>query len=142
MASDFKIVAFDETRFWSSGFMHHYRTGRMWGLYLFDASRQVNCCELVPSYEMHFIKTVTERILDEFAYDELLRADIAYLDEVVYRHCSAVDALDSDWICQAGGHLGPFDDYEAELQDALEHARCNENLPPALMRSLRHPATH
>lgn len=133
MASDFKIVAFDETQFWSEGFMRGCNTGRMWGLYLFDANRQVNCCELKPSYELHFIKTVTEKVLNEFAYDELLRADMSYLDQVVYRHCSAVDAMDPGWICQAGGHLGPFDDYEEELQDALEHARCNENLPVNLL---------
>jgi hypothetical protein len=47
----FKIVVLDETEYWREEIVA--KAGKIYGAYLFDANRHVNCCELTPSYELY-----------------------------------------------------------------------------------------
>jgi hypothetical protein len=51
-----RIVLIDETLNWCKEIQK--RAGRLFGVYLFDQRRHVRCCEMTPSHECHFLKTI------------------------------------------------------------------------------------
>jgi hypothetical protein len=123
-----KIVAIEETRDWDSKALHAWKTGRMWGIYLFDANRQLHCCEITPSYELHFIETITEKLITEQVYDAIMLADRA-CDDVKYVHCRSIDALSADHFNDLGLEDVRDDDYDEALEAQLEYCRGNQHCP-------------
>lgn len=50
------IVLIDETENWCDEVRAKAR--RLFGVYLFDKRRHVHACEMTPSYELHFLRTI------------------------------------------------------------------------------------
>lgn len=59
------IVLIEETDSWCAEIRE--KAGRLFVVYIFDKRRHVHACELTPSYELHFLKTIYSR---EFPYSE------------------------------------------------------------------------
>lgn len=128
-----KVVAIDETHCWTPVIVT--KTGRLWGLYLFDANRHVHCCELTPSYEMWFVETVTERqISDELDGD--IRTWSQEADEgCSYFHCSDIDRMDPGWFCDLGETPLEEDQIYDEAQSAMyEEVQCNSRCPKNVLQ--------
>jgi hypothetical protein len=67
---DWYLVKIDERRHWREDIQA--QTKEMYGVYAFDRNRHVHCCELTPSYELHFIANDYVEI-EEVADDESKR---------------------------------------------------------------------
>lgn len=124
----FKVVAIDETRDWRDDMVA--KCGRLYGLYLFDVNRHVHCCELTPSYEMHFIETVAANFIDDET-DALIReANAQCQQDVEYQHCRVIDRMHASSFVDLGERdLADFDDYEDLLQHMLEYVHGNQRCP-------------
>lgn len=133
-APHWKVWAREETHFWIDQIQE--RAGRLFGLYLFDANRQVHCCELTPSYEMHFVETVYAKHDDDERVDEKLAEEIREAnwveEDVRYFHCHSVNRDPPGRFYD----FGPEDpgiaakvDYDDLLEGMLEHVRCNSCQP-------------
>ena len=98
------IVKLDETANWSfvPDWMKQY-IKRIFGVYVFDGSVAVHCCELTPSAELHFVQSdyeVTEQYIDanddecEQIHDFFSDGDAELGDsDVRYLHLSNIDAM-------------------------------------------------
>lgn len=51
------IILIEETNSWCEEIRE--KAGRLFGVYLFDKRRHIHACELTPSYELHFLKTIS-----------------------------------------------------------------------------------
>lgn len=124
----FKVVAINETSDWRDDFI--VKCGRLYGLYLFDVNRHVHCCELTPSYELHFIETVAEKEIDDYT-DALLReANAQCQRDVEYYHCNVIDRMhESSFVHVYPSDKVEYESYEALLQDMLEFVHCNQQCP-------------
>jgi hypothetical protein len=90
-----KILKRDETEYWADDIVA--RAGRIFGVYAYDPSRKVHCCELTASYELHFIESQAEKCPDddherERLDDEIREGDL-YTEPVTYIHCHEIDKL-------------------------------------------------
>lgn len=133
------VVKIDETADWESGGLLDTLDGecKMFGVYIYDANRHVHCCELTPSYELHFLETQpsnppeNEWDYDKFM-DEINSAD-AGGEDVRYMHVSSVDRMPEvpeNGALQAGRFVlssqEPWGETSDEaIEEALEWARCN-----------------
>lgn len=66
----FKIVQFDETRYWTDAQLVEDCGGQILGTYLFDRCRVVYCCEMTPSYELNFLESVPGRMRDCYSMEQ------------------------------------------------------------------------
>ena len=113
---DWRYILIDETRHWCDDKFIADCGGKIVGAYVFDANRQVHCCELTPSYELLFIETLprdvpqndegAERILDA-----LHDADLE-TDQVSYVHCYSIN---TDKCAKSG--YEPDEDTSRDEQD-------------------------
>jgi len=116
----FRVVLVDETSCWRKGAFDGEST-KVFGRYLYDPELHVYCCEMTPSYEMHFLGSELNRETTEEENERLLEGD-SQSDgrDVVYMHVSYISML-------------PYGEIKAEtLGKAFESARenlidCNKN---------------
>lgn len=132
--SNWKIVAIEQTSYWNPEIVE--KTGRLFGTFLFDASRQVHCCELTPSYEMHFIETLAENMIDDETDAMIRDADIVGQNEVEYWHCHSVDSWPADHFVVLGPNDDDYETDEEELEEMLEYVRCNQHAPSCIPHSV------
>jgi len=132
---DFKIVYLDQTSNWLESIRDQLKGGRIWAVYLFDKNQITHCCELTPSYALHFIRDEGEMgdgtDIDEKLQDEIQGADNC--TDVDYFHCRIIDLLPEDRFADVS-HNEDYDPakhdnkeewYKDELEHALDYARCN-----------------
>ncbi len=91
----FKVVRINETSNWREDIAK--KAGKIFGIYLYDESRTTNCCEVTPSYEMHFLNSMAETLSDddeerEIQLDEIEEGDI-HTERVRYFHSVSIDKL-------------------------------------------------
>jgi hypothetical protein len=132
---DFRAMRIDETDYWNDEIKAQLKGGQIWAVYVFDKNQVTHCCEITPSYAMHFIEYYGEMGNGELTSDELdeeIRS--AGIDEpVTYIHCSGIDKLADDKLVKIGlddpyspaKHPNKDEWYAGELELALEYARCN-----------------
>lgn len=127
------IVAIDETYYWHDAIVE--KAGRLYGIYLYDANRHTYCCELTPSYELHFIESVTTKHIDEATYDMVMEGD-RQNDSVVYYHCSTIDKVAAalkEALTKHDDEYEEVDDtgkvWDGLLDDMLEMLRGNQHVP-------------
>lgn len=135
--SDIHIAVIDQTQYWDEEFVKI--TGRMFGVYVFDKNRHVHCCEITPSYELHFVEDIWENRCEVADRDECeadsIDQEILMTDNepVSYYHTYVIDG-GKDWpACELPeGSVGlrriegPWpDDSDEAIEEALEYARCN-----------------
>lgn len=121
----FKLVSLDETHCWDNGIVA--RAGRVFGVYLFDANRQVNCCEITPSYELHPVADYPlidlDRTDDRALEDELREAGPS---DIIYIHCNNLDRMRAECFHDFGEEEIPSDEtWEDALERQLDYARSN-----------------
>jgi len=90
----FALVKIDETEYWSPDIQE--KVGRIFGVYIVDLSCRTFCCEVTPSYSLHFVESqwVAEISEDEI---EAFQDEIYLHDDpqgsIYYFHCHTVDAF-------------------------------------------------
>ena len=144
LTPDFWLVAMEETANWEKHITE--QAGRIFAVYLFDRRRRVHCCELTPSYELHWLYDtfVSPNLSDRESekLDEEIMLGCAETPPVSYFHCHEIDR-----ILRLPGrafHIGrdqktwhlllrDWNDSEkahGEMTEALrEHYQCNWMLP-------------
>ena len=132
---DFKIVHLDQTGNWLESIRNQLKGGKVWAIYLFDKNQVTYCCELTPSYALHFIRDEGE-MGDGSEIDEKLQDEIQGVGgdtSVCYYHSRIIDLLPEDRFHDVS-YVEPYDPakhpnkeewYENELEHALDYARCN-----------------
>ena len=88
---DIRVLKIDETDCWCEEMVK--KTGRIFGIYVFDATVHVHCCEFTPSYELYFIESTTEKMLSDEDYDEFSISDHDGGQMVEYLHVHTVDGF-------------------------------------------------
>lgn len=136
----FYVLRRDETEYWLDQDLVRRCGGNIFGVYYFNATRRVHCCEFTPSYEMEFMESIPlarpdDDVEADKVYAELMTGD-AQCDGVQYLHCRSVD-LDR---CQSLWKLTAKewrvfldeadDDTERAYNLALEAARENLQANP------------
>lgn len=137
----FKVIAINESSSWESSFCQR-AGGAIFGLYLYDALQQVNCCEITPSYELNLMRSIPyewpEGDAARDALDQEIRDADAQGDSTMYRHCRSIDAIEPFYDFGEQVSDGTWDE---ALQAALEYCHANgvepSHLPPPLSRRLQ-----
>jgi hypothetical protein len=111
----FKVVKIDETKNWREDIVE--KSGKIFGIYLYDESRQTRCCEITPSYEMHFLNSMSENHIEdeeerEILFDEISEGDI-HTERVSYFHVSSIDKLSGKNVYSEGFEIDE-EEYETE----------------------------
>ena len=125
----------DETEYFQNEIVMN--TGKILGVYVYDTDVEVHCCEITPSYELHFAGYVAKSCSEDMS--EILRE--AYNDDVMYRHCAYVDALPHNvlmFTAEGMFKIGNFtytfseekveedEDEEGEtISETVDYLRCN-----------------
>ena len=136
IAPNFKVCKFDETSNWREDIAK--RAGKIYGVYFYDASRQTRCCEITPSYELHFIGSVIEGELDsedevwkDKLYNDIQEGD-NFAELASYKHCHVIDALSKDDNKDCfGDHVHDEETYADEesykelFEECIDDERCN-----------------
>lgn len=87
---DICVLKIDETEYWHDDTLLE-KTGRIFGVYVFDKTLHVHCCELTPSYELHRVESQTEKSLEDKDYDDFVYHDRG--GDVIYIHCYTIDGF-------------------------------------------------
>lgn len=126
---DLRLVVFDHTVYYREDIQAE--AGKIFQVYVYDANRVTNCCEIRPSYELYPLLTqplnCPESERERDALDELVGQDT---DER-YIHCSVIDAIPA--LRQRPYEVIERDlseTYEAQFESAIEKMRGN---PPCVM---------
>ena len=92
-----KLLKTNETDHWCIDECPHKESVKtIWGVYAFDPSWRVHCCEMTASYELYFIETQVEfqdGVIDEHRdeIEDWFRLNDNYIDYISYMHCHTVD---------------------------------------------------
>lgn len=142
----FKLVALDETEYWSdSVFKDFPEIKAIYGIYIFDETLGVHMAELTPSHELWFVDhyiTYTDDFMDKFRdsdenvseeakermieIEDYIRDNADYSERVTYKHASAIRGMGAEYIQDIGeGVSTEEDDYESQMEDAIEHENGN-----------------
>ncbi len=127
---DWRWIALDETAYWDGDPEFAAKCGKIFGIYIFDASLRVYCCEMTPSYELYFLRSeplrVPEDDAEREALDEVIREGDTDTDPVSYIHCRTIDAKRwprLGWDDELCGYEGPDKrDSRAQADDVLAFA--------------------
>lgn len=136
-------VRMDETEYWVDAFLKKYQIKRVWAVYVYNQNHHTHCCEITPSYELHFVEY-------QFEYEDGVEHPDALIDEidgerykaqadaepVSYYHTHVIDRIPyrrrARWdrerfhiLTQADCRKDGFDHDEA-IESALEYCRCNQ----------------
>lgn len=155
----FKLVALDETEYWSdSVFKDFPEIKAIYGIYIFDETLGVHMAELTPSHELWFVNhyiTYTDEFMGKFRdsnedvsdeakermiqIEDFIRDNADYSERVTYMPASAISGMGSEYIQDIGeGMSTEEDDYESQMEDAIEHENGNPSSWDALDKK---PAT-
>ena len=89
MVPRLRLAYLDESADWAPDIIPV--TGRIAGLYLYDAHQHVYCCEMTPSYALYLVGYLTERPVSETMQMLLLEATAE--GQVSYMHAGRVDGF-------------------------------------------------
>jgi hypothetical protein len=92
----YKLVKFDTTYEWDETTLKKLGITKVETWYIFDSTKAVNCCEIMPSYDLLpvYCAPVNEFDMTDEQRDEFY--DISALDPVsdsMYVHCSQIDPI-------------------------------------------------
>ena len=121
LATDFRVVAVDETHHWDKEIQDV--CGSIKTVYLFDKSVQTFCCEITPSYALTPLYYITENEVSDEMW-ETLHNELPH--EVSYYHCRVIDELETE------SPNNNIDFESSESEEYLEHFEevreyCNGN---------------
>jgi hypothetical protein len=125
VAPAWHAVRINETGYYDEKFLGEHGVEKIWGIYVTNFNSHTFCCELTPSYELHFMGSMPEDWPEderkrESLFDDLSEND-AHSSQVLYYHCSAIKALSDD--CKHPIEIEE-DDWRDDPEDSgLEAAR-------------------
>lgn len=126
MNPKFRLVVFDESRYWSEEILKD--AGKIYRVYLYDANRPVHCCEITPSYELFPLYSTPLNYLEDDEARDFLEDEIreAEEDAVEYHHCSYIDSMDESYFYECGDWLlAGYECWDDIRSDVEEHYKCN-----------------
>lgn len=132
MKTKWKIVAIDESQHWLK--IDKSKTGRLFGLYLFDSQERVYACEITPSYEMNFLETVPEYVVKEGILEQIQEGDSGS-EPVTYMHCSLIRNYSSNRLVDLDVHDETYlteEEYDALRDEMLEYLKGNPKYPSCI----------
>jgi len=88
---EFKVVCLEETQHYTDKDLVS-KCGKIRAVFVYDKSRVTHCCEVTPSYELHYIGSSPDEVIDDEAYELLQEANI-HQEAIQYVHCATVDAI-------------------------------------------------
>lgn len=114
-----RIVKYDETSFWRQDIAA--RAGKIESFYLVDTEKETFCCEIRPSYLLHFLYNRIENH-QAFTEDELTEHEQNNGDTpAMYVHTTSVFDVVKDGIEPSR----EFDEYDEFMEHLIENERCN-----------------
>ena len=136
---DIRILKLDESHNWDPEIVSR-AGGKIFGVYLYDATVAVHCCEITPSYELNFIESQPHQLPDdederEKLYDDIQEGDL-HTEPVLYYHKPAIDRIEEVEegrttetshrfkLSHLEGHEWGETSNEA-IEEALDWVRCN-----------------
>ena len=134
---DARVIAIDETKFYTFPAEHAPYIDRILAVYLYDASERTHCCELTPSHFMIFLYHVVrltkagESLSDEERgklYDEY---EIENYGEDCYMHCRDLErraeAGTPENYYNYGATEVSYEDseYDDQIEGLIEHLNGN-----------------
>jgi len=93
------VVRIEETSNWNVDFLRENGIVKMFGVYVYDRRKHVHCCELMPSYELHFVEHQYE-LAPGIEHDDeqldCLDEEIRLQDteQVQYYHTRVIDRIE------------------------------------------------
>ena len=137
-----KVLKIEETEYWCEDIVR--RAPRIFGVYLFNASESVHCCELTPSYDCRFVATQYEEVdgLSDAERDalseEIMSGDAlsggGFFDDC-YIHCCTIDKFPSiQRGCFPVGKMGVYT-LDDGTSDAAKAVQSGEETALDLMES-------
>ena len=120
LTTEFRVVAIDETRYWSEEIQK--ACGTIKAVYMYDSSVTTNLCEITPSYELTPLYYITENDISDELHGEMASEDM----ESIYMHCNVVDDLES--IETENGfdfESSEDEEYKDGFEEVREYLNCN-----------------
>ncbi len=127
----FRVARIEETQHYTDPKLTN-AAGKIYAIFLYDQSRQTFCCELTPSYELHYIDTVTEERVEDEIYDQIQEANY-HRELVEYQHTAKFASMSSDDNKPFSEDWSPnIDDYSTEeaYRELLEEIIADERANP------------
>lgn len=134
---EFKIVCLEETQHYT--YTDNLKlAGKIHAVFVYDKSRATNCCEVTPSYELHYIDSVCSEFIDgddiREEVHEYIREANAHRELVSYVHCSSIDRVPEkyhvpfapDWKPSPEEYMND-DAYQELLESVIETEQGNPN---------------
>lgn len=92
----YKLVKLNTTHEWDADTLKNLGITGVETWYIYDSNKAVNCCEIIPSYELLpvYAAPVNEWDITEEQRDEFRDiAEPSPIDDCVYIHCSSIDPI-------------------------------------------------
>lgn len=128
------LVAIDATSNYSQQLVEKY--GRIFDIYYFNRNEVTHCCEVTPSYYLHYVESYCEKQpedeeLRDKMYDDLQEANL--FEQGGYYHCHSIDKLKCFLLDDFSTH-DPNVDYGTDLDNFVrEWLRPDEFWHPELL---------
>lgn len=127
-----RMIAIDETELWERKFISRFpEETKMLGIYCYDDSVIVHCCEMTGSRELHFLGTIPTKVpeddsirenqLDMISECDNLQEPISYIwahtidsNKFVDSECETIEDIEEDYRCNQSA-------YELKLIQTVEN---------------------
>ena len=133
---EFKVVCLEETQGYTDKDIVKL-AGKIHAVFLYDKSRATHCCEVTPSYELHYLKSVTSECIDDEVtaeeVEEHIRDANAHRESVQYVHCRSIDKVPEMYHVPFSENWQPSpEEYATKeiYEDILEHVIETEQANP------------
>jgi len=133
---EFKVVCIEETQHYTDKALVE-KVGKIHAVFLYNKNSHTHCCEITPSYELHYIDTTySDHIEDELQreeVDEHIQEANLHRELIEYHHVSGIDSIpekyhvpfSEDWEPTEGQYK-----MEAEYRELLEEVIGDERANP------------
>lgn len=119
----FKVCRIDETKYYTNEELIK-KAGKIWAVFIYDSAAYTRCCEITPSYELHYVYSTTEHHLTD-EDDELLTEANIHRELVEYNHVHNIEAFSEDdnvlFSNEDEDTYENEDDYEERVKEVIEY---------------------
>ena len=123
-------VVLDETEYWNEDIIQ--KADKIFGVYLYNPKEITHCCEITPSYELHFMGSFAQEYPEnesehEILYDDIITGDMN-TELVKYFHCKGIDKMPlikRGSIKKGRFFYTSYNKKDLEFKDILEDYKCN-----------------
>jgi hypothetical protein len=127
--SNLYLIRFDESKNWNDNQLKSLNPGKIYGVYLADANKLVNCAEITPSVWLDFVRNDTENELEWPSDEDAISFELNNGNsEGMYVHASSIQEMiekDVDTISAGDFIWGDEDEYTLEIDKKLDELSGN-----------------